>query len=877
MTVAQTTTEAAILRGVRKGDRGPIVVSIRTLLGKAGFPSAYGPADPSLFDVQLDQLVRGFQQVRRLQVDGIVGPKTWAALSGQLVVQPSPPVAVPETSLVTLGAGAGNLPPPAQTEPSGLTKLLGLAAVGVAGYFAVKKFAPDLLKGGNAAPALAGYGAPEDLSEQEQEIYVKLLAERAKARGRRRVTHPGMTDEQKKAAQLARAAEMRAEKAEVERLARIYAARRDRTTEQAEADREFESRVQELVKKGTPRWDAETEVRRTMFLPGGPTTSGERAAAITKRNLIEQASELINPTINEVSPGVFEARIDYVDLAGQRHTRDVTGPIGTVRGAIASERSKLAERLLRSGYGPVSLPSAPKARVKPSVMRRAQDVFPLSPTDALIRAQGTSPETYPMPDVMTPEARAKLIALRAEEAEERRARAAAIEAPRYDPSMRKGDVLVIEVDAARYDTNSPAYDKAYRIAKNDEAIAAARKAMLPVQIRAAAHSISRDTPLVLPGGAIGPSVVDPAHVRHMLRVRPDRDPGQEGQATARGGETKFYPSGVLQRQMGPEASSHRILFAWDPRKAKARKLDGLGDLVTNARINEAAVLARKGDCEKAVPHLFRVRGLVQTPSERTLLRRVVRDVNNKCRDELESAVAEAVMMRGRHAQQTVYLDPDPAKRELVVGRGPGRERSGAQKRAKLRPLNPDRPWGPIEAGRGLAPLLTAAEEAAEEGQRTIEEQVFGPAWRPSSRAWPVDVRTLGPSASRGRAASVSVTGPVYALPRPVELPRLTASDPWQRRLKEKDIERLVAAAALAPAKRGPEYVGGRVRAKEVVVPADGSPPYYTVMESKGKGRKPAPKKREITPEAMRSLGPPIAVTVRKKSGDKVYRFAAAPF
>jgi hypothetical protein len=863
MTVAQTTTEAAILRGVRKGDRGPIVSSLRTMLGRVGFPSTYGPADPMLFDVQLEQLVRGFQTLRRLQVDGIVGPKTWAALGGPPIVAPTPPPVVQNDTPAVIETTTEG--------PSGMTKLLGVAALAVGGYFALKKYAPNMLSG--LADSLSGghdlldngvvhddfddYGARDDLSPQEQAIYDEILAKNAKARGRVRVTHPGMTDEQKKAAQRAAATRNRHEKDDAERLARIMAARRPVSAEWAKSEADMRRTIAKLVEQGYSPWDAETKVRREMFLPGGPTTAGERAASATKRALIDVAAERVNPVIEPYldpeNPTDEEVRLRAASIA-----------------AAAAARSREAGVLLRSGYGPVSLPSTPNARVKPSVMRRSQDVFPLSPTDALIRAQGTSPDTYPVDDRMTAADRAELIETRRADAAERAARAAAIAAPRYDPSMRKGNVLVIEVDAARYDTGSPLYDKAYRIAKNDEAIAAARKAMLPVQLRAAEHSITRDTPLVLPEGAFGPSAVDPAYVRHMLRVRPDRDPGQEGQTTARGGETKFYPSSVLQRQMGPEASSHRILFAWDPRKAK-KKLDGLGDMVSDSRIAEAARLATRGDCEKAVPQLLRVRGLVNRPNE-ALMRRTVRVVHNQCRDELESAIEDIETSRPRFAKQA---SGDITARVLNVVRGP---RSGAQKRAKGRPLNPDKPWGPVTATPGYAPLVEDDDESS-----SAEASVFGP-WRSSpgragEQSWPVNVRVLTPGERRSRAAVIDVQGPVYALPRRVDLPSLTNTDPWERRLREREIERLAVAAALSPGRPRAEAqkAGRRIMAKEIVVPADGSAPYYFVTESAGKGKAPRKKKREVSPEAMQRLPPPIMVTTRKATGDRIFRYAAFPF
>lgn len=72
---------------VRRGDRGPAVIEIRSMLAALGFVS-----DPDadlatgrlvvveLFDAGLDDAVRAFQQRRGLLVDGIVGAATYRAL-----------------------------------------------------------------------------------------------------------------------------------------------------------------------------------------------------------------------------------------------------------------------------------------------------------------------------------------------------------------------------------------------------------------------------------------------------------------------------------------------------------------------------------------------------------------------------------------------------------------------------------------------------------------------------------------------------------------------------------------------------------------------------------------------------------------------------
>lgn len=64
-----------------KGDDNYDVKTVRWLLGARGYP----PADPetlkvTLFDDQLVEEVKAFQQAKKLTVDGVVGPVTWGAL-----------------------------------------------------------------------------------------------------------------------------------------------------------------------------------------------------------------------------------------------------------------------------------------------------------------------------------------------------------------------------------------------------------------------------------------------------------------------------------------------------------------------------------------------------------------------------------------------------------------------------------------------------------------------------------------------------------------------------------------------------------------------------------------------------------------------------
>lgn len=63
---------------LRRGSRGSAVVELQQRLGRTGFPLQ---AD-GIFGIRTDAAVRSFQSAKGLAVDGIVGPKTWAALLG---------------------------------------------------------------------------------------------------------------------------------------------------------------------------------------------------------------------------------------------------------------------------------------------------------------------------------------------------------------------------------------------------------------------------------------------------------------------------------------------------------------------------------------------------------------------------------------------------------------------------------------------------------------------------------------------------------------------------------------------------------------------------------------------------------------------------
>ena len=75
---------------IREGAKGEIVVQLQTLLSKAGS----GLAIDGIFGSGTRSAVRAFQKKYGLEVDGIVGPKTWTKLlevAGNIQVSPPEP------------------------------------------------------------------------------------------------------------------------------------------------------------------------------------------------------------------------------------------------------------------------------------------------------------------------------------------------------------------------------------------------------------------------------------------------------------------------------------------------------------------------------------------------------------------------------------------------------------------------------------------------------------------------------------------------------------------------------------------------------------------------------------------------------------------
>ena len=75
---------------IKKGSRGEYVTLLQTMLINRGYSCGSAGAD-GVFGTKTDSAVRTFQKAAGLVVDGIVGPKTWAALDN-----------VPDAPAVTL-------------------------------------------------------------------------------------------------------------------------------------------------------------------------------------------------------------------------------------------------------------------------------------------------------------------------------------------------------------------------------------------------------------------------------------------------------------------------------------------------------------------------------------------------------------------------------------------------------------------------------------------------------------------------------------------------------------------------------------------------------------------------------------------------------
>lgn len=159
---------------LRRGDVGPRVAGLRTLLSAAGI--WVSPAlTPETFDAGLEQAVRAFQQRRGLVADGIVGPQTAQVLEGArwklgdrvLVCTPGhvmrgDDVAALQERLVVLGLLAGPVDgifrPQTEAALRELQRGLGLEPDGLCG--------PETLRALAALSRAVGGGDPWALRQQ---------------------------------------------------------------------------------------------------------------------------------------------------------------------------------------------------------------------------------------------------------------------------------------------------------------------------------------------------------------------------------------------------------------------------------------------------------------------------------------------------------------------------------------------------------------------------------------------------------------------------------------------------------------------------------------------------------------------------------------
>jgi N-acetylmuramoyl-L-alanine amidase len=83
--VTPRTGEIVLAAPLSLGDRGPLVVALRSMLARATPPDVeqpQTPPEPDVFDTCLEEAVRAFQQRRGLVADGVVGPQTARVLDG---------------------------------------------------------------------------------------------------------------------------------------------------------------------------------------------------------------------------------------------------------------------------------------------------------------------------------------------------------------------------------------------------------------------------------------------------------------------------------------------------------------------------------------------------------------------------------------------------------------------------------------------------------------------------------------------------------------------------------------------------------------------------------------------------------------------------
>jgi hypothetical protein len=328
-------SEALIRRGLRVGDRHPVVVEVRQRLGAAGVVANYTVADPQVFDTGLKTLVEVFQKRRGLAVDGIVGPNTWKALGGTLSAQPTTPTTGTATPGVTPGSALAPPPPEAPgTGPNPLIFLgLGVAAVGgwmlwknrkpggmvdsLSGMFSgpvddpkvLRRIRPTITRAGRVIEAEADDGdGDDDDDETPAEREARLVKQRASAARRRE----------------------RAREADREwELEQVRAAARMRPESRID-ERALRERTQRLIEAGV-----------------GPAAAAAQAA---RELVVDPIFSTVVP-MEERNRGAMKARLQ---VEAERMVPLPDDATAREKAAVMAERARVYERMLRTGLGPTA-------------------------------------------------------------------------------------------------------------------------------------------------------------------------------------------------------------------------------------------------------------------------------------------------------------------------------------------------------------------------------------------------------------------------------------------------------------------------------------------------------------------------------------------
>lgn len=367
---------ALISKGLRVGDRDPVVIQLRQLLAKRGVVANYTVSDPNLFDPGLTQLVKAFQKASGLEADGIVGPRTWGALGGATVGTPPTPTTPP-----TQNDATPEQPAPAPGFPF-LMVAGGLAAAAALYWYARK---------GKGAPAmLAGFFAGPEEDE------AKRIARNAKARKRSWARD------------------------EAEEKAAVRAA-------------------WELAKRSGPDVTGEALAAEAASLVRTGLYTPAEAAMTARARLLRRTL----PAASKASEAIIAERVqaEAARIVPPEYDPDLTKPERVAAAVVRNaERQRIAERMLRTGLGPMK--NATKAVTH---VRR-------DPSWNITPGRETAAEIFP------------------------EGVRAAIQPP-IGGKMRPGEPVVITVDARAYTS-----DKAYRESMKDRAKATAVDKGVPVRI-----------------------------------------------------------------------------------------------------------------------------------------------------------------------------------------------------------------------------------------------------------------------------------------------------------------------------------------------------------------------------------------------------------